>query len=74
MDQEFQLDPEYEPKSNNPSPEKTKKFAILQKFNRINLVVPTGAEHMYYAAMDSKSCKLTDLGKHYWRLVKKGRL
>ena len=74
MDQEFALDPEYEPESDNPSQEKTKKFAILQKFNRVNLVVPVGEEHMYFAAMNSKSCKLTDLGKHYWKLVKKGRI
>ncbi|MCK8517688.1 caspase family protein [Methanoculleus sp. 7T] len=74
MEEEFKLDPEFEPTSENPDPGKMKKFAVLQKFNRVNLVVPVAAEHMYYAAMDSKSCKLTVLGKHYWRLVKKGRI
>ena len=73
-DREFALDPEYEPESKNPVMEKTKKFAILQKYNRVNLVIPVSAEHMYFAAMNSKSCRLTDLGKHYWRLVKKGRI
>ena len=29
---------------------------------------------MYYAAMNSKSCKLTAVGKQYWRLVKEGRI
>jgi len=74
INEEFKLDPEFEPESENPVPEKTKMFAVLQKFNRVNLVVPVGAEHMYFAAMNSKSCKLTILGKHYWRLVKKDRI
>jgi len=40
-DGEFKLDPEFEPESENPVKEKTEKFAILQKFNRVNLVVPS---------------------------------
>ena len=67
----FQLDPSYEPDSQNPNHENNEVFAILQKLNRVNLVVPVGAEHMYYAAMNSKSCKLTVLGEHYRRLVEK---
>lgn len=73
-EEEFPLDPGYEPKSGKPVQEKTEIFAILQKYNHINLVIPVDAEHMYFAAIDSKSCKLTNLGKHYWRLVKKGRI
>ncbi|PHN85115.1 peptidase C14 [Vibrio splendidus] len=71
---ELDLDPSYEPDSDKPEEEKTDKFAILQKFNRINLVVPVGEDHMYYAAMNSKSCKLTVLGAHYWSLVKNERI
>jgi hypothetical protein len=71
---EFQLDPSYEPDSNLPSDENVEKFKVLQKLNRVNLVVPVGEEHMYYAAMNSKSCKLTVLGVHYWNLVKKERI
>ena len=62
----FRLDPSFEPEresSNplipNPNPENTTKFAILQKYNRVNLVVPVGASHMWHAAMGSKTCKLT---------------
>lgn len=73
-DDEHTLDPSYEPESNNPVKEKTRKFAILQKYNRVNLLIPVGAPHMYFAAMESKSCVLTALGKHYWRLVKNKRL
>lgn len=49
-------------------------FKNLQKFQSVGLVVPVKTEHMYFAAMNSKSCKLTSLGFHYWRLVKDGRI
>lgn len=71
---EFNLDPSYEPDSDNPIKEHTELFAILQKYNRVNLVVPVDAEHMYYAAINSKSCKLTVVGEFYWKLVKEGRI
>lgn len=78
---EVQLNPSFEPERENPTPstmspnpENTEKFAVLQKYNRVNLVVPVDAPHMYHAAMLSKSCKLTVLGEHYRRLVERGRL
>lgn len=76
-----QLDPSYEPERASdsaglvpPNPVNTAKFAVLQKYNRVNLVVPVDAPHMWHAAMDSKSCKLTVLGEHYRRLVDEKRL
>jgi hypothetical protein len=72
--EEFKLDPSYEPDSGQPDDENVSKFRVLQKYNRINLVVPVDAEHMYYAAMESKSCKLTILGEHYWNLISKDRI
>lgn len=76
---EFALDPAFEPERSEadkissdyiaPDPEKNAIFAILQKFNRVNLVVPDNAPHMWHAAMQSKSCSLTVLGEHYRRLV-----
>jgi len=78
---EFPLDPTYEPESKgrdegmpDPIPENTRIFALLQKYNRLNLLVPVGATHMWNAAMESKSCKLTVLGEHYRRLASKGRI
>jgi hypothetical protein len=79
---EFPLDPSFEPERGTetpknmppPLPENTRKFAILQKYARVNLVVPVGAPHMWHAAMESKPCKLTVLGEHYRRLVEKGRI
>jgi hypothetical protein len=79
--EEFQLDPTFEPEMAgrsagmpDPIPEHTEQFAILQKYNRLNLLVPVDAPYMWHAAMESRSCKLTVLGEHYWRLIKKGRL
>lgn len=75
---EFPLDPTFEPEMTGrpagapgPNPENCRKFAILQKYNRLNLLVPVGALHMWHAAMESKPCKLTVLGEHYRRLVEK---
>ena len=78
---EFPLDPTYEPEMKGrdsgmpgPNPENTRTFAILQIYNRLNLLVPVNAPHMWNAAMESKSCKLTALGEHYRRLVEKNRI
>lgn len=77
----FPLDPTYEPERSSadttlppPDPEHTATFAVLQNFNRVNLVVPVEAPHMWHAAMSSKSCRLTVLGEHYRRLAAKGLL
>jgi hypothetical protein len=78
---EFRLDPSFEPERGNtdqpiipPNPVNTEKFSVLQKYNRVNLVVPVDAPHMWHAAMQSKSCKLTVLGEHYRRLLERGRI
>lgn len=78
---EFPLDPSYEPELKGrdpgmplPDPDNTKTFAVLQKYNRLNLLVPVGAPHMWNAAMESKACRLTALGEHYRRLVERNRI
>lgn len=50
------------------------KFKVLQKLQSIGFVKPVDATFMYFAAMESKGCKLTELGRYYWRLVKDGRI
>lgn len=79
--QEFPLDPSFEPERQGtnstisaPDPLNTAKFAVLQKYNRVGLVVPVDAPHMWHAAMGSKACRLTVLGEHYRRLVERGRI
>lgn len=78
---EFPLDPSYEPRDEGrtadmppANPENNRIFAILQRYNRLNLLVPVGAPHMWNAAMESKACRLTALGEHYRRLAEKGRI
>lgn len=79
-DSTFSLDPSYE-FTNTPnerrtvskpyaSPEHVQTFKQLQSLNKVGLIRPNGTEHMYFAAMESKSCSLTPLGKHYWRRAK----
>jgi len=46
----------------------------LQMLVRIGFVEPVDAKYMYYAAMESKSCRLTELGKYYWHIVTKNPL
>lgn len=78
----FQLDPSFEPERPSthpqpvldvcpPDPVNTATFAILQKYQSNGLVVPD-AEHMWHAAMGSKTVRLTALGEHYRRLAGKG--
>lgn len=78
---EYSLDPTYEPEMKGrdqemptPDPDNTRIFAILQTYNRLNLLVPVNASHMWNAAMESKGCRLTALGEHYRRLVEKNRV
>lgn len=49
-------------------------FKKLQKLESVGLIEPVGEEHMYFAAMHSKSCKLTMLGQYYWKLLSEERI
>lgn len=80
---QFQLDPSYEPERHEswatnpqgipaPNPDHNTIFKILQKYNRVGLAVPESAPHMWHAAMESKTVRLTALGEHYRRLAAKG--
>ncbi len=79
----FPLDPTFEPERDNvpeeimaiaPVMENVSIFKELQTCNRHGLVVPVDAEHMYYAAINSKSCRLTALGAHFRNLSYLGRI
>ncbi len=82
--QTFALDPSFED-TNDPTveheykepyavKENVAKFKMLQKLQSIGFVKPVDATFMYFAAMESKGCRLTELGRYYWRLVKDGRI
>jgi hypothetical protein len=77
---EYELDPSYEeistktPKASDINKNNVTVFEHLRKFQSLGLVVPVDAPYMFYAAINSKSCMLTPLGRHYWRLVKNKRI
>lgn len=71
---EFKLDPSYEYTVQNCNPRSVEIMKNLQKMERVGLVVPVDEEHMYYAAMNSRSCKLTSMGVQYWKLVKEKQI
>jgi hypothetical protein len=81
---QYKLDPSYEftndlsiqhvLKEPYANPNNVAIFKELQKLSSVGLVVPVDEQHMYFAAMNSKACRLTALGLHYWRLVKDKRL
>lgn len=71
---EHSLDPSYEETEAGSAPENVAIFKDLQKMESVGLVVPVDEEHMYYAAMNSKSCRLTALGAQYWHLAHEKKL
>ena len=77
---QLQLDPSFEPElpsqGTNPraNPNNTKIFSQLQKLNRVNLLIPNSQPHMYHAAINSDTVRLTALGEHYRRLALKKRI
>lgn len=84
QDGQMALDPSFEPTNSKDDNHQliepyatrinTEKFADLQKLESIGLVTPVGDDHMYFAAMNSKACQLTAVGKQYWRLVKENKI
>lgn len=71
---EHQLNPSYEDTDPRALPDDVKIFKELQKLQGVGIVVPVDEEFMYFAAMNSKSCRLTALGHQFWRLVNEKKL
>jgi hypothetical protein len=72
--EDFLLSPAFEASCETKEAAKTEIFCKLQALNRVHLVVPVGASHMYDAAIQSKACRLTASGRYYWRLAKNNRI
>lgn len=75
----YHLDPTYETDKNYTDNKEVNKaheeiFKLLRKYSQLNLVVPVDEEYMYWAAINSKACKLTALGQFYWTLVNANRI
>lgn len=73
---DYPLDPSYEPKAGaeHANAEHEEIFGCLQRCTAAHLVVPIDEEHMYYAAVNSTGCRLTPLGRFYWKLATDGRI
>lgn len=71
-DHQFPLDPSYEPDAGPKDEQHEADFATLQRCTAAHLVVPVDADHMYFAAMQNKSCRLTPLGKRYRHMAEQG--
>ncbi len=72
--EELPLSPDYEPSCEPRDSGREACFADLVRYRHAGLIEPVGEEHMYYAAINSKSCRLTLLGRYYWRLVSENKM
>jgi hypothetical protein len=72
--EELPLSPAHEPSETPRDEAKERIFRDLIKLRHVGLVEPVGEEHMYHAAVRSKSCALTKLGSYYWRLVNENKI
>ncbi len=70
----FPLDPSYEDTAEPRDADHEAVFKKLQRSTSRKLVEPVDEEHMYYAAMNNKACRLTPLGQHYRHLADRGLL
>ena len=68
----YPLNPDYVPSEKHGILYKEEIYKNLQIMANNGLVKPINAEHMYYAGIYSKHCKLTEQGKQYWNLLNKG--
>lgn len=66
----YQLDPTYEFTEPTANQDHVKIFQKFQRLRAARLLEPVEEEHLYFAAMNSKQCRLTGLGQHYWLLAK----
>jgi hypothetical protein len=73
-DAELPLSPRHEPTAKPADSEAEATFRCLQRCNRVKLVEPIDEEDMYYAAINSTGCRLTALGRFYWKLADDGRI
>jgi len=68
------LSPSFEPSAEPHDPEKESIFRELLRMRHAGLIEPVDEEHMCHAAMNSKACRLTSLGRYYWRLLSENKL
>ncbi len=70
----LELTPEHEPEIEPHNDDKELQFRNLQKFRDAGLLEPVEAQSLYHAAVNKKACRLTTLGRYYWRLVNDNKI
>jgi len=73
-DHHFRLDSSYEPTAEPRNEANERIFAVLQRCRAAKMVEPVGEDHLYFAAMNDKACRLTPLGRHYRHMADRGWL
>lgn len=68
-DHELTLSPEYEASDKRADPKKVEILEYLRNMRDARLVIPSTHAHLFDVAKNSGRCKLTPLGKFYWRLA-----
>ena len=68
----FPLDPTYEYTHPSAIADRVAIMRLLQRGRAARIIEPVGTDHLYFAAIESKPCKLTPLGMHYWRTHQDG--
>lgn len=79
VDAEILLDPEYEAEASveEDDPGRARKREDCQTFKKlrdVRFLESVDGDDLYWAAMNSKAIRLTNLGKYYWRLLSRGKL
>jgi hypothetical protein len=74
LEKDKPLDPTYVRSSGIANEQNVQVFRDLKDMRAASLLVPVDEEHMYFAAMNGKACRLTPLGKYYWAQAKKGKI
>lgn len=77
----YPLDYTFEPDKNYAPAEDKKHYleheeilSHFQMYRDARLLIPEGEDHLFWAAIKRKGCKLTTLGQFYWLLVKENKI
>ncbi len=70
----FPLDRSYEEDLGSTDRKNIKKMKHLREYYALGLLVPVGEKYLYNAAKNNTSCKLSRLGRYYWKMVDKNKI
>ena len=70
----YAMDPSYEHTDAAAKPEHVELFNLFKTLRNARLLIAEDNLDLYYAALGSKSVRLTPLGQFYWKLAADGRL